>query len=200
MLAEQVDDPADVVVLADGDDVLGLDVADGQRVEAVEHRLEDRVGGDHPVEPLAVIDRRDHRAALDEHAGDLADVVVAAHARRGLVHRRHLRVVLDVRPEQLALGEHADVLAALGRDDRLRVLLVEDRPDLPQALVDVDLDGVRRRDVGDVHQWRRVRRRRSSTLSDGAPSFARGTYSGAASTGSWVRAYRPSPPSTDATA
>jgi len=48
VLAKAVDRAPDGVLLVDSDHVLGCDLADGDRVEAVEDGLEDLVDGDDP--------------------------------------------------------------------------------------------------------------------------------------------------------
>jgi len=46
---------------------------------------------------------------------------------------------------------YARVLAVLGDDDPLRVLALEDGPDLSESLTDVDLDVLRHRNINNVH-------------------------------------------------
>ncbi len=153
VLAHQVDCAPDRGVLVDGHHVRRVDVADDERVEAVEYGVEDGVLGDDAPQPVALEHRRDLHAALDEHPRGVPDVLRPTHLRRGPSERLRLRVVLDVGLEELLLRDDARVLAVLGDDDPLRVPLLEDGPDLPEALAGVDLGEIPRCDVGDIHLY-----------------------------------------------
>jgi len=149
---QEVDDLPDVGVLPDSDDVLGVDLLDSEGVEVLDDRSEDGVLGDDTPELLALEHRCHLRPTLDEDAGDPADVGRPLDLRRRADHRTHLRVVLDVGLHQLLLRDDAGVLAALGDDDALGVLALEDGTHLPESLVGVDLDKLSRGNVRNVHR------------------------------------------------
>ena len=125
MLAQEVDRLPDVGVLGDGDDVVGVDLVDGERVEVFEDGLEDRVFGDDPPELARLEDGGDLRAALDEDARHFPDVVGAFDLRARLHDGAGFGVVLDVRLHQLFLGDHALVLAVVGHEKSFGVLPLE---------------------------------------------------------------------------
>jgi len=76
---------------------------------------------------------------------------VAVDPRGGPGDRRDLRVLRHVGTKQTLLGHDAGVLAVLGDDDRLRVVLLEYRPNVAQPAVDVDLEVIARCYLRDIH-------------------------------------------------
>ena len=160
VFAQAVDGAPDAVVVVDRDDVLGVYLLDGQRVEVLQNGVENGVFGDDAVELLALVDGGDFDSALDEDAGDFADVLVAVDTGCGLRQRRRLRVVLDVALDELSLADDPGVLAVLSDDDALRVLPLEDGSDLAQPFTRVYLDVLPDDDISNVHDVRDVDARR----------------------------------------
>jgi hypothetical protein len=152
VFAQQPDDASDGRVLVDSDDVLGVDPGDVERVEVLEYGLEDVVPRDDAREFVTLEHGCDLRPALDEHPRDLPNVIGQVDARSRADQSAHLGAVLDVRLDQLSLGDDSLVVPVDCHDDTGRAVALEHRADFPQALVGVYRLVVAGGDVGNIHR------------------------------------------------